>query len=272
MEETAQINEIFRSCGIEEWGVCPFWAVKDALIPCRAMARIPEGAASILCVLFPYLTPEPPARNLSRYAVVPDYHLIANQMLGDACKLLSKQYSDYEFQHFVDNSPIPEVRAAATAGLGVMGKNGLLIHKTYGSWVFLGEIVTDLPLPATLQTVQACQGCGACEKACPTGALKGGAVDKTKCLSAVTQQKKPLSPAEAEKIRESGCVWGCDRCQEVCPMNRGAEQTPIRAFLEGAMPIADEETIQREDRAYLWRGRQVILRNLALWEKKEGPS
>lgn len=269
MDDIKTINRIFQDCNLSLWGVCPFWAVKDSFISCRAKNKIPADAVSVICVLFPYLTVEEKKRNISRYAVVPDYHLVASRMLEKAVSLLTKQYSKNTFQLFVDNSPIPEVRAAAFSGLGVIGKNGLLINPIYGSWVFIGEIVTNLSLPSTLQTVQYCLNCGRCEEACPTGALNNGRLDQKKCLSAITQQKKPLSGIEEENIIQSGCAWGCDRCQEVCPMNREAKYTNIRDFLKGKIPVADENTVQQEDRAYLWRGKQVILRNLSLLKRKE---
>lgn len=268
MDSLAQIDQIMQDCGLPLWGVCPFYAVAEKLLPCRGQSKLPAQAVSVLCVLFPYLTEEDPNRNISRYAVPPDYHEVANRMLENCCNKLSKKFINYKFQHFVDNSPIPEVFAAASAGLGVIGQNGLLIHERYGSWVFIGEIVTDLPLPVFLRDAAFCIGCGACQRACPTGALSPQGLNREKCLSAITQQKKALSPEQEEQIRESGCVWGCDRCQEVCPMNRGAEQTPLIAFLQGAVPTATEEAASLPDRAYLWRGKQVFLRNLALVNKK----
>ena len=150
------------------------------------------------------------------------------------------------------------------AGLGVRGQNGLLLHKEYGSWVFLGEIVTDLPLSPTPGMANECVGCGKCRQACPTGALGAdGRIDPDKCLSALSQKKGDLTSEEEDWLRRSGSVWGCDRCQEVCPYNRGAKATNIEGFLrEINGQITEENFKDFPDRAYFWRGDKVILRNL----------
>ncbi len=273
MDDLERIGMILQKAGLPLWGVCPFWAVRDHLLPCRGKDRIPSQASSVLCVLFPYLTGQEEGRNVSRYAVGPDYHQIADHFLKQAVKMLSISFKNNKFIHFVDNSPIPEVRAAAWAGLGVVGQNGLLIHKTYGSFVFIGEIVTDLALPVPLREPALCPGCGACIRSCPTGALAAGGLDREKCLSAVSQQKGDLTEFQAAQLLKSGCAWGCDRCQEACPLNRAAAPTPYPAFLQGAVPHVTPQVVEeRTDRAYLWRGKWVILRNLKLLgEKKEEP-
>ena len=84
--------------------------------------------------------------------------------------------------------------------------------------------------------VESCLKCGLCAMECPGGALQNGAFDQAKCLSAITQKKKNLTQQEIDLIRTGGLVWGCDRCQEVCPMNRHAQITPITAFRDGVDP------------------------------------
>ena len=98
--------------------------------------------------------------NLSRYAAVGDYHEIVPQYLKRAVSALEQAFPEEAFVPFTDNSPIPEVRAAALAGLGRIGQNGLLIHERYGSWVFIGEIVTTLPIDAPPHQIRPCIGCG----------------------------------------------------------------------------------------------------------------
>lgn len=247
------------------WGVCPFEAVAQRLIDCRAKRRLPPGAKTVLIAAFPYLLPEAAyaGRNLSRYAAVTDYHAVALARLEEACAQLRALYPNAAFAAFADNSPIPEVGAACAAGLGVRGDNGLLITERFGSYVFLGEIVTDLILPGGAQPVSGCLHCGRCKAACPAQSITTAGVDRARCLSAVTQRKGALTPQEQTLLRESGCVWGCDICQEVCPLNRAAEVAPLPEFLEAPCAVA-APGCDLTGRAFAWRGRAVIERNLAI--------
>lgn len=251
-------------------GVCSFEAVSAHLLPCRRKVLLPKDAKSILVVLFPYYLGEEAyaEANISRYAVPADYHDIVGAMLDEACARLRAYWPQHQFIPFCDNSPIPEVYAAAKAGLGVIGKNGLLIHPRYGSFCFIGEVVTDLALSPTGDAIRTCCGCGRCENSCPAGALLGGSVAKAHCLSAVTQQKQELTEAQRLQILQSGCVWGCDICQTVCPQNQNAEKTPIAAFYQTAIPYIAADT-PIDGRAFAWRGERVIRRNLAIFEKNE---
>ncbi|MBQ6420533.1 MAG: DUF1730 domain-containing protein [Clostridia bacterium] len=252
------------------YGVSAFADVKDRLLDCRAAARLPENAQSVISVLFPYYLGEEYYRdlNVSRYAVSADYHGITAPILEAAAKELRERYPDNRFEAFVDNSPLPEVRCAVAAGLGVLGKNALFINKTYGSWVFLGEIVTDLPLQPAARADSFCIGCEKCVKACPVGAIGDTGVDAGRCLSYLTQKKGELDDAVKEKIIEYNCAWGCDVCQKVCPMNVGAAVTPIAAFFETAKAhVSADDPV--ENRAFAWRGKKVIERNLLALDGKE---
>lgn len=266
MDILEELGGILKKCGITEWGVCAFSQISGRLLECRAKDRLPAGAQSAVLALFPYYV-SVEKRNLSRYAVVPDYHITAGKMLEKAALECSKVWPDRRFVPFIDNSPVPEVYAAAKAGLGAVGKQGLLLHPKYGSWVFIGEIVTDLPVPVKEHEILDCIGCGACIKACPVSAVKGeGGIDPTVCLSAVSQKKGELSQEEAERLRGGGLAWGCDICQEVCPYNKRPLETPIQEFVQGAHPLVQGDTFDKlPDRAYLWRGKKVMERNLKLF-------
>ncbi len=265
-----RVARIMQSCGMPLWGACGFAAFSERLLPCRAKGRLPEQARSILCALFPYALEER-AHNISRYAMPPDYHGIVMDMLEAAVRALSAVFPSHRFVPFADNSPIPEVAAAARCGLGAVGEHGLLIHPMYGSWVFIGEIVTDLPLPVQEREVESCLRCGACRKACPGGALQENSFFKERCVSHISQKKGGLTEEEAALLQKSGLIWGCDRCQEVCPMNWNARPTPLAAFRENAVGMVDEAELgQLEGRAYGWRGEAVLRRNLRIFRGNRG--
>ena len=246
-------------------GVCSFEELKNDLLPCRALSRIPENAKSVIVYLFPYYLGEEyyEKSNISKYSVPDDYHLIVPKYLNEAVCELKKEYPDNIFEAFCDNSPIKEVKAAVFSGLGVKGENGLLINEIYGSYCFIGEIVTDKVFEYSPKNMNSCLKCGECRNACPGKTVKNGFVDKRNCLSDITQKKGELSAEDVEMIRKNGCIWGCDICQNVCPMNNGIKVSPVKEFYETAKPFFKVgDTI--ENRAFSWRGEKVINRNLEI--------
>ncbi len=261
------INEILNE-NFRLWGVCSFDKVKDNLHECRAKSRVPKNAKSVIVIAFPYLLDESSysESNISKYAVVSDYHGYVVPLLDKVCKELTEKYPENSFVPFADNSPVSEVYAACLAGIGIRGLNSLLLTKEYGSFVFIGEIVTDLFIEPTGDEINACAGCGKCIKACPNGAVSESGIDREKCLSGITQKKGELTEKEKQLIKQSGCGWGCDICQNVCPYNKNAKQTYIKEFIESAIPVIDKST-PVEGRAFAWRGKEVIERNLKILDE-----
>lgn len=245
------------------FGICPFETIQDNLIECRAKSRLPENPKTVIVVCFPYLLDDSAYknRNVSKYAVVTDYHEVAVARLKKAAEELRTLYPGNNFAVFADNSPIPEVRAACAAGLGVRGINSLLITEKYGSYVFIGEIVTDLEINTHSDNFKTCIGCKKCINACPSKAISETGFSQDTCLSAITQKKGELSDGEKKLMKDCGCVWGCDICQDVCPMNKNAAKTEIEEFLSSAVPSVSVGC-ELESRAYEWRGRKVIERNI----------
>lgn len=265
-----EIKKIMTSCGIEICGAVCFEKIKDRLIPCSGLKRLPKNPKAVISALFPYNTGEK-SGNLSKYTVPMDYHDIVSSMLNDAVSKLQPIYWNNHFAAFCDASPIPEVETARLCGLGDIGRNGLLIHPVYGSFVFIGEIVTDLPVSEPENPGGECIGCGACVKACPSGALSSTSFNKENCVSRLTQLKRELSGEETAVLKKAGSIWGCDICQNVCPLNKKATITPIGAFRQNLKPtitaeeLCDPEFLNKNSgRAFLWKGIKPLQRNLRI--------
>ena len=251
--------------------ILPLWAVCDfpqgiALLPTRNQLLFEPR--SVVIAAFPYLLPEAyyQYRNIARFAVVRDYHEVCGARLEQACKLLRARYPGKAFAHYCDHSPLPEVALAAHAGLGLRGRHNLLITEKYGSWVVLGEIVTTAKLPCAKNcqlSIVNCQLCPApCIAACPAGALSEAGFDRLKCLSYCSQRKGELDPGIAKHLRAAHSAWGCDLCQEACVQNKKATVEPLPEFLQDAVAELTPQT-PLEGRAYAWRGREVLNRNIA---------
>ncbi len=254
------LAEIFKNNGIEYYGFCDFLALENELLNCSAKRRLPKNSATVITMLFPYKVMEQKPLNISRYAAVEDYHFVCSEILKKIVLSLKERYENFEFEYFIDNSPIKEVKAAVLSGLGVVGKNNLLINEKYGSFCFIGEIVTDYKIQTVNNLITDCINCGVCIKNCPTGFLK----DKNlKCLSSITQQKAEPSEEEKLLIKENKSVWGCDICQNVCPMNKNSAITPIKEFIS-SYRNEYKENEDSKGRAYNWRGENVIKRNLKI--------
>ena len=263
-----KIRAVFEKTGITEVGAVSFESVFP-LLECRAKSRLPENAKTVIVALFPYYIGEFEKRNFSRYAIVTDYHNVAGEKLRKICEELSKKYP-FSFVPFVDNSPVREVDAAVRAGLGMLGENSLLINPEYGSYVFIGTIVTDMELDFKEYPVTKCIGCGECKKACPSGCITDGKVDKTRCLSDITQKKGELTEEEISLVEKGKSLWGCDICQEVCPMQTN-KKTPIKEFYTDNKAFLELSDLTKEaikDKAYSFRGEKPLVRNYELIYKK----
>jgi epoxyqueuosine reductase len=168
---------------------------------------------------------------VSKYARGRDYHKVAEAGIRRLLKLIRTRYPETEkasFKYWVDYGPFLERAYGARAGLGFLGKNGMLISRRFGSWFFLAEIVTDLELePDDPNAVNhgRCGKCRLCIEACPTGAIVAdGVVDSARCISYLTVERPPeIAKGLAEKMGD--LVFGCDICQDVCPHNGRAVET-----------------------------------------------
>lgn len=282
------MNELWKAAGAAAWGAAacsglpPFLgeAVWAELAP--KLEALCPGAKTILVGAFSYYAGDTPG-NLSLYCRGEDYHLVLGRRLQTVVDGLAQQHPDHRFIPGADNNPVPELAAAELAGVGWRGRHGLRIVPPYGSYVFLGTILTDLDLSQTGPSPGTLCGthCRACQKACPTGALTDTGCDLSKCLSELTQKKGDLSPEAAAQITHSPTVWGCDLCQRACPHNQNAVLTPLPEFREDLLPSLTLEDLeglsnkafrrQYAARAFSWRGIAPLKRNLA-WQAAQSPN
>lgn len=188
--------------------------------------RVLPGVQSLVCVALNYYTPtchsrDPAKGKISRYAWGRDYHRVLGRRLKQLHLWMQAQFPDYRGRFYVDTGPVAEKPWAMQAGLGWIGKNGLLLTREYGSWVFLGVILTTLPLIPDRPHTAHCGTCSRCLEACPTQAIVSpGVVDSRRCIAYHTLESHAEQiPAEIAQNLHNW-VAGCDICQEVCPWNQ----------------------------------------------------
>jgi epoxyqueuosine reductase len=165
---------------------------------------------------------DPTRAFVARYALGRDYHKVLRARLERLAQRMHAELGAFRHRVFTDSAPVLEVALAAKAGLGWQGKHTLLLDRDAGSWFFLGEIYTDLPLPPTPPRSAHCGTCTACIDACPTGAITGPwQLDARRCISYLTIEH-PGSIPEALRPLMGNRIYGCDDCQLGCPWNRDA--------------------------------------------------
>ncbi|GBG96348.1 tRNA epoxyqueuosine(34) reductase QueG [Lactococcus termiticola] len=200
-----------------------------------------------------------------------DYHEVLNAKLRQLAEGIEELAGHYDYKAMVDTGALIDVAVAQRAGLGFIGKNGLLVTKEYGSYVFLGELVTNLDIAPDQAFDYGCGDCRRCVDFCPTEALLGdGRLNAKRCLSFQTQAKGAMPEEFREKIKTT--IYGCDICQMVCPYNKGidshftAEMEPDPELAQPELlPLLDLSNKQFKEKfgqvAGSWRGKNPIQRN-----------
>ena len=172
---------------------------------------------------------------ISRYALGRDYHKVLRNKLQKLCEKIQAELPNFntdhfEYRAFTDSAPVLEIALAEKAGLGWRGKHTLLINKDRGSWFFLGEIYTNLPLAVDVPATNHCGTCSSCMEVCPTQAITAPyEVDARRCISYLTIELKGSIPLELRPLIGNR-VYGCDDCQLFCPWNKFAEITKETDF------------------------------------------
>ena len=163
---------------------------------------------------------------ISRYATGRDYHKIIRQRLKKLARRIQEQYGEFGHRCFVDSAPVLEKALARNSGLGWIGKHSNLINPKAGSWFFLGEIYTNLPLEIDEPfTEHHCGSCKACIDICPTNAIIGDMeIDARRCISYLTIELRDSIPEKFRKLIGNR-VYGCDDCQLICPWNKFAKNS-----------------------------------------------
>jgi epoxyqueuosine reductase len=173
---------------------------------------------------------EPAKAYIARYALGRDYHKVLRAKLAELAQRIRAVVGEFGYRVFTDSAPVMEVALGAKSGLGWQGKHTLLLSRDAGSWFFLGEIYTDLPLPVTPRQSAHCGTCTACIDVCPTGAIVAPyEVDARRCISYLTIEHPGSIPEELRPL-VGNRVYGCDDCQLCCPWNRFAQDTTEADF------------------------------------------
>ncbi|MCF4965880.1 tRNA epoxyqueuosine(34) reductase QueG [Nostoc sp. CMAA1605] len=196
-----------------------------------------DEARSLVCVALNYYTPHQRPQGeehakISRYGWGRDYHKVMQKKLKALSTWLQSLDPSIQARYYADTGPIQDKVWAQQAGIGWIAKNGNVITREYGSWVFLGEVLTNLELESDRPHTEHCGSCTRCLEACPTGAItQPFVVDANRCIAYHTIENRAEKLPEAIATRMQGWVAGCDICQDVCPWNqRFAKVTDVADF------------------------------------------
>lgn len=228
-----------------------------------------------IAVAYPRRLPQQPQKTqFKRGKITPnswgiDYHYILQDKLERLARGIEALTADFEYKGMVDTGALVDTAVARRAGIGFIGKNGLVISKEYGSYMFLGELITNLEIEPDHPVDYGCGDCNRCVEACPTSCLIGdGSMNARRCLSFQTQDKGMMEEEFRKKIKT--VIYGCDICQICCPYNKGIDSPPVvdidpdLAHPE-LIPFLELSNGQFKEKfgmiAGSWRGKNILQRN-----------
>lgn len=198
-----------------------------------------------------------------------DYHYVVQDKLERLARGIEQLTADFEYKGMVDTGALVDTAVARRAGIGFIGKNGLVISKEFGSYMFLGELVTNLDIAPDSPVDYDCGDCTRCLTACPTSCLIGdGTMNARRCLSFQTQDKGMMDVEFRKKIKT--VIYGCDICQIACPYNKGIDNPPVVDIdpdlaMPELIPFLELSNGQFKEKfgmiAGSWRGKNILQRN-----------
>ena len=228
-----------------------------------------------IAVAYPRRLPQQPQKTAFRRGKITpnswglDYHYILQDKLERLARGIEELTADFEYKGMVDTGALVDTAVARRAGIGFIGKNGLVISKEFGSYMFLGELITNLELEPDQPVDYDCGDCNRCVEACPTSCLLGDStMDAKRCLSFQTQDKGMMDLEFRKKIKT--VIYGCDICQICCPYNKGIDSPPLVDIdpdlaQPELIPFLDLTNGQFKEKfgliAASWRGKNILQRN-----------
>ncbi|MGM0369720.1 MAG: tRNA epoxyqueuosine(34) reductase QueG [Bacillota bacterium] len=272
-----EVREFMESCK-KEGQLSKF--VKDDLAAITSPTEVLASAQSIIVVAMSYYNRGDSASanglqgKMSRFARGQDYHQVLGAKLEQLENFLSRLKPQVETHRFVDTGPTVDRALARRAGIGWQGKNCSIIHPDYGSWIFIGGIITNLELESDSAIEDKCGDCTRCLDNCPTGALQEKyLLDAKECLGYITLSKGYLEEQHRKQIDNR--LWGCDTCQDVCPYNQDVKAGNHLEFRENdgeaypdLLPLLELTNDRFKKRfgstALNWRGKRPLKRNAAV--------
>lgn len=235
----------------------PWFTRERAEVSSNPAALLPE-ARSVIALGLSYDTGDGPTGTIARYAWGQDYHEVIRAKLRTLQRHLAEEAGEFEFRNFVDTGRLVDRAAAVRAGLGWYGKNTNLLNTNLGSWLFLAELVTTLELEPDAPSRQNCGRCHACVDVCPTGAIVAPyVVDNNRCISFLTIELRGPIPREL-RSQIGGYIFGCDLCQDVCPVNAQARPVYHAEFAWEDSEQFPGPPLERSDAAGRHRGRAGV--------------
>ena len=228
-----------------------------------------------IAVAYPRRLPQQPQKTAFRRGKITpnswglDYHYILQDKLKRLARGIEELTANVEYKGMVDTGALVDTAVARRAGIGFIGKNGLVISKEFGSYMFLGELITNLELEPDQPVDYDCGDCNRCVEACPTSCLLGDStMDARRCLSFQTQDKGMMDLEFRKKIKT--VIYGCDICQICCPYNKGIDSPPVVDIdpdlaQPELIPFLDLTNGQFKEKFGLiagsWRGKNILQRN-----------
>ena len=240
------------------------WMAKNTERRTEVTRVLPE-AQSIIVVGLNYYQPQPnPNYQIAKYALGQDYHNVITKKLKKLCTVMRTLGGAQK--PYVDTGPVLEKPLAVAAGLGWQGKSTIVLQPEFGTWLFLGIIITTLKLEPSAPAVNRCGSCTKCITACPTSAIIAPyKLDARKCLAYLTIEHKGPIPVEYRKPLGNR-IFGCDDCLDVCPWNKWAKETKENKFKARPQPILKETLAwNEEDFLNAFRGTPVKRLGLLRW-------